>query len=74
MLSLPEPIHELAWYFAVRDFAAAEESQLDASPGTRDRAEAYLAVRRAVTSWDAAEAAYARDKITLTEEPSQCPR
>ena len=63
MLSLPEPLHEIAWYFAVRDFDAALDHFLDARPGTHDRAEAYLALRRAIVTWDIAEAAYARHKI-----------
>jgi hypothetical protein len=74
MLSLSEPIHELAWYFAARDYDAAVSCLLDARPGTHARAEAYLALRRASDTWDITEAAYARFKIAIDESSERTTR
>lgn len=67
MFSLPEPLPEIAWYLAVRDFDAAFWCFLVARPGTHDRAEVFLEIRRSCTVRHIAEAVYARHKIALTE-------
>jgi len=48
MLSLPEPLREIAWCFAVRDFDAALHSLIDALPGAHDLAEAAYACHRII--------------------------